>query len=76
METIQTELKLLNELCENKKDESLFNDVHRADAQLEIIGNYCHQLGMSVSGMVAIGNNHCIESEHLLDLLEKCVSIQ
>ena len=67
MKAIQTEIKLLNSLCENVEDKNLYRNTLEAGNQLEIIGNYCHQLGMSIADMIALGKNHCLdESEHMI----------
>ena len=65
---ISTEIKLLRSLCgESVTDTSLCNHKHDTDAQLAVIGGYCRQLGMSISEMIAIGKQHCLdETEHLL----------
>ena len=67
--SVRTEIKLLESLCgESIPNTSLYNYKHDTDAQLVIIGGYCHQLGMSISDMVTIGTQHAIgeRSEHLL----------
>ena len=67
MKSIQTEIKLLNSLCENAEDKNLYQNTLEAENQLQIIGNYCHQLGMSVADMIALGKNHCFDdSEHMI----------
>jgi hypothetical protein len=66
--SIHTEIKLLEPLCgESVFDTLLYENKHNTEAQLIVIGRYCHQLGMSISDMVAIGKKHCFdESEYLL----------